>query len=82
VPTCRIVFAGTPDFVLPVLEAARSSRHELAAVYTRPDRLARSRAELRDRIAYCQRQLELRWSNAQIRETADYLNERFYHYPE
>ena len=37
-PTCRIVFAGTPDFVLPVLEAARSSRHELAAVYTRPDR--------------------------------------------
>ncbi|MDD9886947.1 MAG: cytochrome c [Gammaproteobacteria bacterium] len=51
-------------------------------LYTRPDRLARSRAELRDRIAYCQRQLELRWSGEQIRETADYLNERFYHYPD
>jgi len=51
-------------------------------LYTRPDRLARNRAELRERIAYCRRRLELRWSDAQIRETADYLNEHFYHYTE
>lgn len=34
----RIVFMGTPDFAVPALEALHQSRHEVAAVVTRPDR--------------------------------------------
>lgn len=36
----KIIFAGTPEFTLPSLEALASSRHELIAVYTQPDRPA------------------------------------------
>jgi len=36
----RIVFAGTPDFSVPVLQALIDSGHEIAAVYTQPDRPA------------------------------------------
>ncbi|MFC6840326.1 methionyl-tRNA formyltransferase [Xanthomonas theicola] len=35
----KIVFAGTPDFAVPSLRAA-AQRHEVAAVYTQPDRPA------------------------------------------
>ena len=34
----KIVFAGTPDFALPVLQALLDSSHEVAAVYSQPDR--------------------------------------------
>ena len=33
----RIVFGGTPDVAIPSLDALADSRHELAAVVTRPD---------------------------------------------
>ena len=33
----RLVFAGTPDAAIPALEAVLASRHEVAAVVTRPD---------------------------------------------
>lgn len=33
-----VVFAGTPDFALPSLEALAGSRHRLVAVLTQPDR--------------------------------------------
>lgn len=36
----RIVFAGTPDTALPTLQALVDSRHEVAAVVTRPDAAA------------------------------------------
>ncbi len=36
----RIVFAGTPAFGLPSLDALVASSHELVAVYTQPDRPA------------------------------------------
>jgi methionyl-tRNA formyltransferase len=36
----RIVFAGTPDFAVPPLDALHAAGHELAAVYTQPDRPA------------------------------------------
>ncbi|MBE1162319.1 methionyl-tRNA formyltransferase [Dyella acidiphila] len=36
----RIVFAGTPEFSVPCLEACRSSGAEVVAVYTQPDRPA------------------------------------------
>lgn len=36
----RIVFAGTPAFGLPCLEALHQSSHEIIAVYTQPDRPA------------------------------------------
>lgn len=34
----RIVFAGTPDFAVPCLQALIASEHEVVAVYTQPDR--------------------------------------------
>jgi methionyl-tRNA formyltransferase len=36
----RIVYAGTPDFATPALDALRAAGHELVAVYTQPDRPA------------------------------------------
>lgn len=36
----RIVFAGTPAFGLPCLDAIHASSHELVAIYTQPDRKA------------------------------------------
>ena len=33
-----VVFAGTPEFALPSLEAIAASRHRIAAVFTQPDR--------------------------------------------
>jgi methionyl-tRNA formyltransferase len=36
----RLVFAGTPDFAVPALEALASAGHEVAAVLTQPDRPA------------------------------------------
>lgn len=36
----KIVFAGTPEFVLPSLNALYESKHELLAVFTQPDRPA------------------------------------------
>jgi methionyl-tRNA formyltransferase len=36
----KIIFAGTPDFSLPVLRALLESGHRLVAVYTQPDRPA------------------------------------------
>lgn len=36
----RIVFAGTPGFAVPPLEALHAAGHEIAAVYTQPDRPA------------------------------------------
>lgn len=34
----RIVFAGTPDFSVPALDALHGAGHGIAAVYTQPDR--------------------------------------------
>ncbi|MDE2091464.1 MAG: methionyl-tRNA formyltransferase [Gammaproteobacteria bacterium] len=36
----RIVFAGTPEFALPALDALLATRHEIIGVYTQPDRPA------------------------------------------
>jgi len=36
----RIVFAGTPEFGLPCLDAIAMSPHQIAAIYTQPDRPA------------------------------------------
>ena len=36
----RIVFAGTPEFALPTLDALAASAHELSGVLTQPDRPA------------------------------------------
>ncbi len=36
----RIVYAGTPDFAVPALQALLGSQHEVVAVYCQPDRPA------------------------------------------
>jgi methionyl-tRNA formyltransferase len=37
-PGLAVVFAGTPDFALPSLDAIAASRHRITAVFTQPDR--------------------------------------------
>jgi len=36
----KIIYAGTPDFAVPALQALIHSRHKVLAVYTQPDRPA------------------------------------------
>jgi methionyl-tRNA formyltransferase len=36
----KIIYAGTPEFALPALQALIDSAHEIVAVYTQPDRPA------------------------------------------
>ncbi|MDQ7015012.1 MAG: methionyl-tRNA formyltransferase [Gammaproteobacteria bacterium] len=36
----KIIYAGTPDFSVPALQALLASEHEVCAVYTQPDRRA------------------------------------------
>ena len=36
----RIIFAGTPDFSVPPLQALLASSHQVVGVYTQPDRPA------------------------------------------
>ncbi len=44
----RIVFAGTPDFSVPALDALVTVGHEVVAVYTQPDRPAGRGRHLRE----------------------------------
>lgn len=39
-PSLRIVYAGTPDFAVPALQALLNSHHNVVAVYCQPDRPA------------------------------------------
>ena len=39
-PPLSLIFAGTPEFSVPALEALLASRHRVLAVYTQPDRPA------------------------------------------
>lgn len=43
----RIIYAGTPDFSVPALQALIASEHEVVAVYTQPDRRAGRGRKLR-----------------------------------
>lgn len=43
----RIIYAGTPDFSVPALQALINSPHEVIAVYTQPDRPAGRGRELK-----------------------------------
>jgi methionyl-tRNA formyltransferase len=42
----RIVFMGTPEFAVPVLDALTRTAHEIVGVYTRPDQPAGRRKKL------------------------------------
>jgi len=39
-PNMRVVFAGTPEFAVPALDALADAGHQIAAVLTQPDRPA------------------------------------------
>lgn len=57
----RLVFAGTPSTALPSLDALLSSRHEVVAVISRPDRPAgRGRSLSSSPVAQRARELDLR----------------------
>lgn len=53
----RVIFAGTPEFAVPALEALVGSKHRVVAVYTQPDRPAGRGRELKQ-SAVKQRALE------------------------
>ena len=36
----KVIFAGTPEFSVPALEALLAAGHDVVAVYTQPDRQA------------------------------------------
>jgi methionyl-tRNA formyltransferase len=56
----RLVFAGTPAFAVPALEALHAAGHAIAAVYTQPDRPAgRGRKLQATAVAMCAQQLGL-----------------------
>ena len=42
----KIVFMGTPDFAVPSLEALLARGHEVAAVFTQPDKPKQSSASV------------------------------------
>lgn len=44
----RIGFMGTPDFVVPVIEALKESDHELICIYTQPPREAGRKRQLKN----------------------------------
>ena len=53
----RIIFAGTPNFAVPCLEALLQSEHEVLAVYTQPDRPAgRGRQVTASAVKQCAQQ--------------------------
>ena len=43
----RIIFAGTPEFAVPMLRALLAGPHQVVAVYTQPDRPAGRGRKLR-----------------------------------
>ena len=43
----RVIYAGTPEFAVPALQALLDSEHEVIAVYTQPDRPAGRGRKLR-----------------------------------
>ncbi len=43
----RLVFMGTPDFAVPCLEAVLAAGHEVAAVYSQPDKPVGRKQEIR-----------------------------------
>lgn len=56
----KIVYAGTPEFAVPALEALLRSEHEVVAVYTQPDRPAgRGRKPQPSPVKCCARQAGL-----------------------
>lgn len=57
-PPLRIVFAGTPEFSVPALQALHDAGHAIVAVYTQPDRPA-GRGRALAASAVKQRALEL-----------------------
>ena len=46
-PPARIIYAGSPDFAVPALEALVASSHEVVAVLTQPDKPAGRGRQLR-----------------------------------
>jgi len=58
--TLRIIFAGTPDFAVPSLQALLEAGHDVVAVYTQPDRPAgRGRKLTASPVKLCAEQHDL-----------------------
>ncbi|MND06774.1 Green heme protein [compost metagenome] len=50
-------------------------------MYTRPQRLVNSYAELRKRVQECELGAELGWFDEEVDAVVDHLNEAFYEFP-
>lgn len=72
----RVVFAGTPAFAVPALDALVAARHEVALVLTQPDRPAGRGMKLTPSpVAECAARHGLRVSKPQTLRTAGSLAE-------
>jgi hypothetical protein len=49
-------------------------------VYTRPDHRVQSRAGLSTQVQRCQLALDLNWFDDEVENSAEYLNQEFYHF--
>ena len=60
------------------LHQANCTRCHDAAIYTRPDRIVHSYAQLRDRIQLCELSAELGWFEEEVEDVAVFLNSTYY----
>lgn len=64
-----------------VLHAAHCTRCHGAEIYTRPQHIVHSHAELRARVQQCELTAELGWFDEEVDAVVGYLNETYYKFP-
>jgi hypothetical protein len=72
-------FAGGQDIQSgAALHEAHCTRCHSADIYTRPQRLVNSYAELRKRVQQCELNAELGWFDEEVEAVVAYLNDAYY----
>ena len=63
------------------LHAAHCTGCHGVDIYTRPQRLVNSYAELRQRVQQCELTAELGWFEEEVEAVVSYLNDTYYRFP-
>ncbi|MCB0736952.1 MAG: methionyl-tRNA formyltransferase [Bacteroidetes bacterium] len=72
----KVVFMGTPDFAVPILEAIHNSNHELVAVVTAPDKPAgRGLKMMQSAVKQCADAHEIPTLQPENLKNPDFINE-------
>lgn len=51
------------------------------SIHTRPDRIIFSKSALKKRVMFCESMAAAKWSEQQINDVVEYLNNAFYKFP-